>query len=175
MHILIGLITAVAGLIWALYSLQRAGVNLNAFNPFFWYRRTHWSKKYGQDPLYGLDRPIDAAVVVLLGMAKLEGEISREQKQELLHIFETEFKLGNSQATELFASTSFLLQRENNFLANIHKILAPSKSQFTAEQTESLTELMSRVGKVDSELSVSQRQLIDLVGQALTPPEPRKW
>ena len=36
---LIGFITALAGLIWALHSLQNAGVNLNAFNPFYWARR----------------------------------------------------------------------------------------------------------------------------------------
>lgn len=44
MHILIGLITAIAGLVWALHSLQNAGVNLNGFNPFYWMRRRKWEK-----------------------------------------------------------------------------------------------------------------------------------
>ena len=34
MHIIIGVITAIAGFMWALHSLQNAGVDLNAFNPF---------------------------------------------------------------------------------------------------------------------------------------------
>ena len=39
MHILIGLITAIAGLFWALNSLQRSEFNFGLSNPFLWSRR----------------------------------------------------------------------------------------------------------------------------------------
>ena len=45
MHILIAAITAIGGLIWALYRLQNSGFDLNAFNPFYWARRREWEKK----------------------------------------------------------------------------------------------------------------------------------
>jgi hypothetical protein len=48
MHYLIGLITAVAMLIFALSRLQRAGLDLNALNPFLWYRRAQWKKLYAE-------------------------------------------------------------------------------------------------------------------------------
>lgn len=52
MHILIAFLTTVAGLIWALYRLQNSGVNLNAFNPFYWMHRRKWQKKYGTKAIH---------------------------------------------------------------------------------------------------------------------------
>ena len=132
MHIIIGLISAAAGLLWAINSLQNSGFRLSSLNPFLWMRRNKWKKQYAQSPLYMLENPMEAAAAVLLGVAKLEGEISKEQKREILSIFSDEFKLDVDKAKELFASTSFMLQSENNFLTNIDKVLAPSKSNFSA-------------------------------------------
>jgi len=42
-HIIIGVITAIATLVFALNRLQDSGVNLNSFNPFFWARRRAWA------------------------------------------------------------------------------------------------------------------------------------
>lgn len=39
MHIIIGVITAIAGLLWALNRLNESGFNLNSLNPFLWARR----------------------------------------------------------------------------------------------------------------------------------------
>ena len=39
MHYVIGFITALAALLFALRKLQEAGVDLNAFNPYVWWRR----------------------------------------------------------------------------------------------------------------------------------------
>ena len=49
-HIVIGVLSAVAGLIWAMVALQRSGLDLNALNPFLWHRRSQWKKKYGENP-----------------------------------------------------------------------------------------------------------------------------
>ena len=54
MHIIIGLITAIAGFIWALHSLQNAGFDLNALNPFTWARRRKWEMQLGTKPMHAL-------------------------------------------------------------------------------------------------------------------------
>lgn len=169
MHILIGIITAVAGLLWALNSLQQSGFRLSSLNPFHWHRKNQWKKQYAQNPLYRLDNPMDAAASVLLGIAKLEGEISREHKTEILQIFCSEFKLDNKQAADLFASTSYLLQSENNFIKNIDKVLSPSRDQFSTEQADSTLELLIRIAKIESDISAEQYELIDLVTKILKP------
>lgn len=169
MHILIGLITAVAGLIWALYSLQKAGINLNSFNPFFWYRRHQWRQKLGDGPLYTLNKPIDVAAVILLGIAKLEGEISKEQKRSIITIFSKEFHLSQDGAKDLFASSSYLLQHENNFLKNIKKIMARTAELFDQEQIASIIELMKKVAEMESPISTDQDELMKRVIEVLSP------
>ena len=160
MHIIIGFLTTLAGLIWALHALQKAGVDINAFNPFTWYRRRQWAKKLGGKALYNLGKPMEVAAVLLIGMAKLEGEISREQKKDILHMFQEEFHLSSQQAMELFVSSSYLLQEEDHLLINLPKILEKSASQFTQELSSSLIVLLKRVGNLDGELSHGQNNLL---------------
>lgn len=174
---IIGIITAIAGLLWALHSLQNSGVNLNAFNPFFWYRRHQWSKLYGQKPLYAIDKPMDVAAALVLGSAKLGGDLSKEHKQLVLDIFQSEFKLSAGQAQELFASSSFLLQSDDNYAQNVDKILARTRDQFNAAQIASTLELISHVANVEGSATVAQQQFIASINKALTPArEPAsKW
>lgn len=56
MHIVIGVISALAGLCWALIALQRSGLDLNELNPFLWARRRKWRMLYGTRPIFNLTR-----------------------------------------------------------------------------------------------------------------------
>ena len=103
MHILIGLITAVAGLIWALHSLQNAGVNLNAFNPFTWMRRRKWEKQLGIKPMHALTSSMDAAALLVVAVAKEHGDITRESKLEILSLFEKEFGVKRNRSIEMYS------------------------------------------------------------------------
>lgn len=161
MHIVIGALSALAGLIWAFVALQRSGFNPDSINPFLWYRRAQWRKKYGVKPIYNLEDPMDVAAVLILGVAKCEGEISREQKQEILNLFETEFKLNNDVAADLLLASSHLLRDEVYLSDNLEKVLSRSAAAFTAGQIESLRDMMRRIGTLESALNEEQRKLIN--------------
>lgn len=163
MHIVIGLISALAGLIWAFNSLERSGFRLSSLNPFYWFRRNQWKKQYQENPLYNLTEPMDLASILLIGVAKLEGELSREQKKDILNIFHEEFSLNHEDSSSLFSSSSFLLQNENNFIANIGKVLDKSKQKFSAEQAESTIKLVERIASLESEPSKMQKEFISSV------------
>ncbi|WP_308364583.1 MULTISPECIES: TerB family tellurite resistance protein [unclassified Microbulbifer] len=167
MHILIGLITAIGGLVWALYRLQNAGVDLNSFNPFYWLRRRNWQKQLGTKPLHRLDRPMDAAAVLLVAIAKAEGEISREQKAQITDIFSSEFNLTEPQAAELFASSAYMLREVLDIEAEIKHILEPTKDTFTAEQCDSLLKMLARVAELEGNVGEVQQRIIDAVGGEL--------
>ena len=160
MHIVIGIMTALAGLIWAIVALQRAGVDLNSLNPFLWQRRSQWKKKYGDKPLYILGNPMEAAAVLLLGTAKCEGEISAEQKQDILAIFEQEFHLGRDEAADLLLASSHLLRNEVYLADNLDKILAKSAAAFSPDKVNSLLVLMQRVAAIESAANAEQDKLI---------------
>lgn len=161
MHIVIGVVTAIAGLIWALVALQRAGFNLASLDPFAWYRRMQWKKKYADKPLYCLDDPVDVAAVLLLGTAKCEGAISAEQKKALLDIFETEFKLTSDEAADLLLASSHLIRNEIYLVDNLHRIFERTKDRFTPAQIASLIALMQRVAKLEGPANEEQRKLIE--------------
>ncbi len=161
MHILIGLITAIAGLFWAINSLQRSGFNPSSLNPFLMFRRNKWKKLYAEKPIYNLDRPLDVASVLLLGTLKCEGEISTGQKNTLVSIFENHFKLDNSEASDLLLASSHLIRDEIYLADNLDKILARSSDQFTDEQIDSLLSLMEQVSSLESHTNEEQVKLIN--------------
>jgi len=177
MHIIIGIITAVAGLIWALVSLQRAGFNLSSLNPFALYRRIMWKKKYTAKPLYNIENPMDAAAVLILGVAKCEGEISIEQKQAIQAIFVNEFKLSDSEASDLFVASSYLIRDEVYIVDKLDKILEKSKLHFNQEQIDSTLELMTQVSNICNEINEEQAKLIARTQEILSPKKetPSKW
>ena len=170
MHVLIGLLTAIGGLIWALYRLHNSGVNLNSFNPFYWVRRKQWEKQLGTRPLHRLTKPMEAAAVLVVAIAKMEGEITREQKAEVIGLFEREFKLSASAAGELYSISCHLLRETVNYSGEIKNILAPCKARFNSERRESLMEMLKRIAEVDSLPSKNQMEFIDAVDTALRVP-----
>ncbi|MBI1906467.1 MAG: phenylacetic acid degradation protein [Rhodocyclales bacterium] len=160
MHVVIGIITALAGLIWALVSLQRSGFSLSSLDPFAWYRRMQWSKKYGAKPLYNLKLPLEVAAVLLLGVAKCEGEISTEQKKQLLAIFEKNFQQSPDEASDLLLASAHMIRNEIYLVDSLAKILEPSAGAFTSAHVQSLLSLMRGLSNLESPANQEQEKLI---------------
>ena len=160
MHIIIAFLTAFAGVIWALYRLQNSGVDLNSFNPFFWARRRAWEKKLGTKPLHQIESPMEAAAVLVVAITKLEGEVSREQKQDVIKSFVSEFQVSESKATELYSSSAFLLNDVSNFITEVKNILAPSRSQFDRDKIYSVLSLLDKAAQFDGHISEVQQKFI---------------
>lgn len=177
MHYLIGLISAFAMLIFALSRLQRAGLDLNALNPFLWYRRAQWRRLYGSKPLYSLDKPMEVAALLLLATAKCEGEVSAEQKKFLLRTFKQEFHLTDKEAADLLASSAYLLRNELYIASQLEKVLARSQHAFTADQAQSAISLMEQIAWVDGEANYEQAKLIERAKQIFSAlhEAPGKW
>ena len=177
MHIVISVITALGGLIWALVALQKSGFNVSVLNPFFWHRRADWRKKYDTKPIYKLSEPVDVAALLLLGVAKCEGEISSEQKQKILSIFAHNLHLVADDANDLLLASAHLLRDEIYLVDNIEKILESSGSKFTREQVNSVLELMKQVALIESDINLEQQKLIDATEEYFVKikKDPGKW
>ena len=177
MHYAIGLITAIAGLIFAVHRLQQAGLDLNALNPFLWYRRRQWAKKYAAKPLYCVDKPMDLAALLLLATAKCEGEVSAEQKSLLINVFKAEFHLDAKGAEDLLVASAYLLRDEMEIASQLDHILERSKNRYTADQARSTVELMQKVAEVEGSANEAQVTLVEgvkrILDTATAPPD--KW
>jgi hypothetical protein len=160
MHIIIGIISAAAGLIWAINSLQRSGLDLNSFNPFYWARRRKWEKLRGANPLHSINQPIEAATVIIVGALKEIGEITTEQKNRLIEIFQSQLHLSEASSKEAFSSAIFMVKDLINFHQSIKNILAPTIDSFTPEQSQSLIKIVEEVIKLDGEPTETQSLII---------------
>src|SRR5262245_24195008 len=119
---IIAAITALAGLIWALTALRNSGFSFSSLNPFLAVRRWRWSRDFGAKPIFKIDRPMDAAAVLLVAIAKADGVMSTEQKQTLLSLFEQRFELSKNDASQLLAATIYLLRDELSIVDNVDKV-----------------------------------------------------
>ena len=177
MHIVIAAITAVAGLFWALNSLQRSGFSFSALNPFLAWRRWQWRKTYGGRAIYKLDRPMDVAAVLLLGVAKADGEITSDQKKALLGTFQSEFQISRDEASDLLLASSHLIRDEIYLVDHLDKILERSAPRFDPEAIASLLRMMRALAAHDALPNAEQQKLIAAVETyftARTQPA-RKW
>jgi uncharacterized tellurite resistance protein B-like protein len=163
MHIVIAVVTAVAGLFWALTALRNSGFQFSSLNPFLAIRRWRWSRDYGAKPLYKLERPMDAAGVLLVAIAKADGIMSAEQKRELLSLFERHFDVSASEASQLFAASIHLLRDELTVAEQVPHILERSASRFEPNQTAELLTMMRKIAVMDGSVNAEQQQLLDAV------------
>jgi uncharacterized tellurite resistance protein B-like protein len=161
MHIIIAAITALAGLLWAINSLMRSGFSLSSLDPFAAYRRWQWRRTYGAKPIYKLDRPMDVAAVLLLGIAKADGDITSDQKRELQAIFQSEFEISRDEAADLLLASSHLIRDEIYIVDHLDKILERSAPRFEAENVSSLLRHMRKVAAMDGSINAEQQKLID--------------
>ncbi|MCL2590745.1 MAG: hypothetical protein FWD67_07675 [Betaproteobacteria bacterium] len=178
MHIVIGFLTAVAGVVWAFVALQRAGFKIDSLNPFAWYRRSQWNKQNTTPPLYKLSNPIDVAAVLLLGVIKCEGEISAEQKKAILQIFEKTFHLSAADASDLLLASAHLIRNVVYIGDQLPKILGPSKESFTPPLVGSLLQLMRHVSTIEGPANAEQEKLIDATEKffsAVLKRKPNSW
>lgn len=162
MHIVIGIITAIAGLIWALNSLQNAGVNLNAFNPFTWARRRKWEKQLGTKPMHGLTESMDAAALLVVAVAKEHGDITRETKLKILSMFENEFGVKRNKSIEMYASSIYLIDGSLNMADEVRHILKPCKEKFSDKHIAKLLGMLNETINLE-DVTESQRAIIKSV------------
>jgi uncharacterized tellurite resistance protein B-like protein len=164
MHIVIGLLTAIAALFWAINAMKQSGA-WDSLNPFLWKRRRHWKTKYHSNPLYNIMKPLEAAGLLILGVARSEGELSSEHKQAVLELFKNDFNMDAEQASSMFISSSHFLKDAFPLADKVGKILEHSSKDFDNNQKQSLLKLMEQIAAFESQPNEEQRKLIQAVSK----------
>ena len=160
MHIVLGIL---GSLVTLFYLLDRLGIDIGGLNPFYWYRRRAFAQKYGADPIYSIEDPVHVASLLIIGAAKLDGDLTAEQRSVAQSEFEKNFKLEAKEASELFGSAAHLLAAPQLLENQLNKLADKNSSRFTPEQADSLVEIMTTVASTDGTLSASQREFIDSI------------
>ncbi len=177
MHIILGALGTIVTILWLLYRLAEMGIDLGGLNPFLWQRRRKWKKHYDANPVYKIDSPMEATALLITAVAKADGDMSAEEKDEILNIFTSEFHLSRKDAAGLLISSSHLLGKGDEVRNSLKKVLDPSRDKFTSEQSTSAIELLKRISEVAGPASDIQHELIDNVTRLLNQPSAAtgKW
>lgn len=166
MHLIIGFITALASL---LYALEKLGVDIGWLNPWAWKRRRAWAKQYHANPAFSLESPMEVVALLLLATAKIDGELSLEEKNALKAMFETNFTLSAKDAAALFAASAHLLADGVEVCKRPKDVLARSLNQFSLQQKQSTVELLDRIASVGGAPSDIQSEYIASIKGVLFP------
>ena len=160
MHIILGALTT---LVTILYLLDRMGIDLGGLNPFYWRRRRAWAKKYEGDPIYSIEDPIEVAALLIVGAAKLNGDISAEQKHVAQQQFQSVFSMSERDALQLITSATHLLGAPQIIETQLKSVVEKNKDRFSPDQAKSMLEMMTEVTSADGDSTAEQRDYVDFV------------
>jgi hypothetical protein len=167
MHVILGALGTLVTILWLLYRLAEMGIDLGGLNPFLWQRRRRWRKQHDANPVYKIDAPLEATALLMTAVAKADGDMSAEEKAELLRLFSTEFHMDDREAAGLLVSSNYLLGKGEEVRDNLKRVMAPSLPNFTGDQARSALELLERVARVAGPASDLQGRLIEATGRLL--------
>lgn len=170
MHIIIGLLGSLVSLAWILYRLAEMGIDLGGLNPWLWRRRRNWKKRYEANPVYGIEKPLEATALIMAAVAKADGDISAEEKQAILELFQSEFHLTDQDAAALLRSSTFLLGSGEAVIENLDKVLEPSKGHFSMEQAESAVALIEKIYQLAPSAGSDREAVAQKARAILLPP-----
>ncbi|UJF17264.1 TerB family tellurite resistance protein [Vibrio sp. SS-MA-C1-2] len=175
MHIILGILGVVVTILVLLNRLQEGGIDIGWLNPFSWNRRRKFRQQYELPSYYSLDSPMDVAALFMLSIAKADGDITKEQKNELLELFQTEFKLSFEESKSLLASSSHILGNGAEVKSNPKSVIAKSFESFTPEQSESTKQLLTHVANIEGQPSSEQQKLLKSIISVLPSSNEAKW
>ncbi len=174
---ILAILGAIITVLILLNRLAEAGIDLGGLNPFLWNRRRKWSKKYEGDPIFKVSDPMDATAILMVGIAKSEGDMTKESKEKILSLFESEFGLSKKESVSLLISSTHLHGTGEELRANVKKILKPSINSFSVTQAESALSLTKSLAEgTDSEITRKLfNDIKDSFDTVFKKNEPRRW
>ena len=177
MHIVLALLGTIVTILVLLNRLADAGIDLGGLNPYLWRKRRKWRQQYEGNPLYQIESPLDATAVLMVAVAKADGDLTREDKNLLLQIFEQEFHLPKKDAAGLLISSVHVLGDGVELRGNVSKFLTPSKDPFSTEQASSAVKLVTRMAGAEGKRHPNADELLSEVERHLSfrPAENSTW
>ena len=166
MHVVIALL---GGLATVLYLLNHLGVDIGWLNPYWWKRRRQWAAKYQGDPIHSIEDPLEVAALLIIGVAKLEGDLTAEQKQAIRDQFSEKFSMSDKATADLLGSATHLLAAPQLVGAQLKELARRNTDRFSAEQAESMLVMMEKTAAAEGDPTDAQREYLYEMRTAFAP------
>ncbi len=175
MHIVLGILVAVVGAVVLFNVLSRnAGDAVdNAKELARLPRRLRWQARQRKLSIRALEDPKEAAVVLLLGIARQSGDVSSAQKQEIGRFATTELSVTEDEAHELMLFAGFVLRDVLDFGGELRNVLGPISANTGPEERHRLISAARSVAGADgSPTDTATAGLIEVVERGLVEKTP---
>lgn len=169
MHIVIAALGLLVSILYLLSRLADAGIDLGGLNPFLWKRRRAWRRKVEGNPIFTLQDPLEIASLLVVATAKVDGDMSSDEKKAVLREFEHTLGLKHRVATDLLGSGAYLLGDTRVFQEQLAAFLANAKERLSPAQAQSVIAMMESVAGSSGNASEQQKSLIAATRERLDP------
>jgi len=170
MHIVLTALGLIVSILFLLSRLADAGIDLGGLNPFLWKRRRAWRRRVEGNPIFTLQDPLEVAALLIVAIAKVDGDMSSDEKKSVLREFEHTLGLQHRAATDLLASSAYLLGDMRVLNEQMEAFLANAKERMSEAQARSVISMMEGVAGSTGTPSEQQKHLIAMVRERLDPP-----
>ena len=166
MHIILALLGVVVTILILLKRLQDNGLDVGWLNPITWRRRRKYRQQHDLNPAFKLSSPMEVVALLMVAVAKVDGDISKEQKTGILEWFQSEFHLNEQQSVELFRASVHLISQDDDVFNAPANVFTHCHQLFDHEKSASLCHLINKVSLIDGPASSAQATLLSKIEQA---------
>ncbi len=160
MHIILGLLGTIVTILVLFKRLSDAGVDIGWLNPFAWRRRRAWRKQYEGNPIFSLYEPLEVAALLATTAAKIDGDLSAEEKTRLLSLFQSEFHKDEKEASDLLMSSIYLFGDGQDAIAKPEKIMKSALDKFDEDKARSVMNLLKEISQIEPKNQDAKQQYI---------------
>ncbi len=162
MHVLIGIVGAIAAIAFIAYRLtyvaregQEAISDARGL-----VRRQRWKAKYRHNPLDDIDDPREVAVLLMTEIAKYKGALTAAQQQKISNLAQQHFHANHDEIEDMMASIAFATKDLTDVDNVLHKVLRPIHNMLNDQEKQDLISMMHAVAAVDGTPITEQLHLI---------------
>ena len=147
MHMLLSLLGTIVTIVILCKRLSDSGIDLSWLNPFGLSSDT--SSDQGKQ-LFSLSDPLEVAALLATTIAKIDGDLSSQEKTVLLQLFQTEFHISEQQASDRLRCSNILFGDGRLAITMPAQIMHASLQSFSPEKAQSVMRLLNTISQVDN-------------------------
>ena len=164
MHIVIGILATIAGIVFYLSRISRGASDLaDAANELGNLpRKMRYRKKAGKKGLALVDNPVEAACILMISVARMAplGRVSDAQSEAISDELVDRMQLDRRYADDLIIQMRSLSQYLNQPDSTLFPMLKILQGNIPAGDAKDLSAMMHRIAGIDSAVSMGQQNFI---------------
>lgn len=110
---------------------------------------------------------MDVAAVYMLAVAKVDGDLTQEQKTKILSLFQSEFHLNQKESEDLLGSSAHLLFQDDGVFSNPSRVMNRCYDKITSEQYETINAMVDKMA-LGNAPSATRDALVGKIKRACT-------